>query len=276
MGLRIGTNVSALTATRNLSRVSGALGRNFEHLATGSRISRASDDAAGVAISARLRARVRGLDQSVRNAQDGISLIQTAEGSLGEIESSIIRMRELAIQAKNGTLSSSDRTALDTEFDALKASITAVAGATQFNGASLLSSGSVKTFQVGPDTTAGVDTLLVTMVDAQATGASIAVNSLDIGAVASIDSAIAQLDTALQNLGTFRATFGSAQNRLESTVSSLQTRSENLSAANSRIQDVDVATETAMLTKNSILQQASISVLAQANAAPQAALALLQ
>ena len=272
MGLRIGTNVAALTANRNLSRVSGALGRNFARLATGSRIATAADDAAGVAISARLRARIRSLDQAGRNAQDGISLIQTAEGALGEVEESLIRMRELAVQANNGTLSSNDVSALQTEFTNIRSSIEALSGAAQFNGIALLNNDNTKTLQVGADTTAGTDTVTLAMFNAGQS--SLGISSLNLSTSATL--AISTIDTALQSVATGRAGFGATINRLETTVNALATRSENLAAANSRIQDVDVATETAMLTKNSILQQAAISVLAQANAAPQAALSLLQ
>ena len=272
MGLRIGTNVAALTANRNLSRVSARLGRAFEHLATGSRISRASDDAAGVAISARLRARVRSLDQAARNANDGISLLATADGALGEMEDVLIRMRELAVQASNGTLSSQDRTALQQEFSDLRASASALSEAAEFNGTALLNNTNSLTLQVGADTSVTFDQLVITLTDNDQTALSI--DTLNISTAAS--TAITKLDTALQTIATNRSTYGAATNRLETTVSSLQIRSENLAAANSRIQDVDVATETAKLTRDSILQQAAISVLAQANAAPQAALSLLQ
>ena len=273
MGLRIGTNVQSLTAQRNLSKATAGLNKNFEHLATGMRISRASDDAAGLAISARLQAQVRSLDQATRNANDGISLVQTAEGALAEVENSLVRMRELAIQSSNGTLSGSDKDNLQQEFAQLQQSIDQIAQGTNFNNIQLLDNSSAITLQIGSGTAAGVDTLSVSMVDVQ--GSALTIDSLDIGSTGNPSLAIANIDTALDAVTSFRGDLGAVQNRLESTIASLQVRSENLSAANSRIRDVDVAAETALLTKNSILQQSALSVLAQANSQPSAALSLL-
>jgi flagellin len=273
MGLRIGTNVSSLTAQRNLSRATEGLNRTFERLSTGKRISRAADDAAGLGISARLGAQVRSIDASVRNAYDGISLIQTAEGGLSEIENAISRMRELAVQSANGTLSSSDQDNLQEEFSQLQSQIDQVSNSTTFNGISLLNTSSAITLQVGPNTTAGVDTLDVSTTDA--TGTTLGVSSLSIGSGGDSSAAIAALDTALDTVTSARGSLGASQNRIESSISALQVRSENLAAANSRILDVDVAKETAELAKFQILQQSALSVLAQANSQPFSALSLL-
>lgn len=275
MGLRINTNVSSITAQRNLLKATEGLNSSFEHLSTGSRISRASDDAAGLAISARLNAQTRSIDQAVRNANDGISLVQTAEGGLSEIESALTRMRELSVQASNGTLSNADRDNLQTEFAQIQQSIDQVANSTSFNSISLLNASGTRTLQVGPGTTAGVDTLNVTLTNA--TGSSLGVASLNIGSGGAADpsAAIVAIDAAINTVTTARGTFGAVQNRLSTSISALQVRGENLSAANSRIRDVDVATETARLTKFSILQQSALSVLAQANSQPSAALNLL-
>jgi len=273
MGLRIGTNIQSLTAQRNLNRATQGLNRNFEHLATGMRISRAADDAAGVAISARFQAQVRSLDQAVRNANDGVSMVQTAEGGLSEIQSSLTRMRELAVQAANGTLSATDRTNLDAEFDQLRSSIDQVANSTDFNGNALLNAVANLDLQIGAN--AG-DTLTVSSVDATAATLGLATSAtVNLTTAANATTAIGLLDTAINTVTSDRGTFGAIQNRLDATISSLSVRSENLAAANSRIQDVDVAAETALLTKNSILQQSALSVLAQANSQPSAALSLL-
>lgn len=275
MGLRINTNVSSLNAQRSLSRATEALNTSFRRLSTGQRVATAADDAAGLAISERLRARVRSTEQASRNAQDGISLVQTAEGAMQESNSMLIRMRELAVQANNGTMSATDRDTLQAEFSALITEIDRVASATNFNTISLLD-GTVAslTLQVGADTAAGVDTLNVSMTSA--TALALGINALNIGAAGSPSTAIAAIDTAINSVSQGRGNLGAVQNRLQGLISNLQVSVENLSAAESRIRDVDVAAETAQLTKNSIIQQAAISVLAQANTQPQSALALLQ
>lgn len=274
MGLRINTNVASLVAQRNLARATEGLTKNYEHLSTGRRISRASDDAAGLSIAARLTAETRSIDQAVRNAYDGISLIQTAEGALSEVDSALIRMRELAVQAANGTLSAQDRDNLQEEFAQLQGSVDQIAQSTSFNTINLLNTSGAITLQIGPDTVAGIDTLNVSLTSI--TGTALSIASLSIGSVGGdTTAAIAALDTALNVVTSKRGDFGAVQNRLTQAISSLQVRSENLSAAQSRIMDVDIASETAHLTKHSILQQAAISVLAQANAQPQSALSLL-
>jgi len=276
MGLRIGTNIASLSARRNLANATKRLNRNFEHLSTGKRIARAADDAAGVSISARLRKDVRSLDQAQRNANDGISLVQTAEGSLAEVESSLVRARELAVQANNGTLSSADKDALQAEFAQIQSGINQIANGTDFNGINLLNDATTTiTLQVGANATTN-DTISVSTVNVTTGSSGLNVASLNIGSSGDASAAIVALDTALTTVSNNRATFGASQNRLDATISNLAVRSENLSAANSRIQDVDVAFETAQLTKNSILQQAAISVLAQANVQPSSALKLIR
>ena len=276
MGLRIATNIASLSAQRNMNRATEALTRNFERLSTGKRIARAQDDAAGLGISARLRAQVRSLDQAARNAQDGLSLLQTAESGVAEIEESLLRMRELAVQAQNGTLSSNDRANLQLEFQQLQSAITQVANGVEFNNVALLNTSSTAiTLQVGPDTTATVDTLVFSLTSVLSTDLSLPTASTFISSAASATTAVGLIDSAIETITGQRGTFGALQNRLEGTISAIRARSENLSAANSRILDVDIAHETAMLTRNSILQQSAISVLSQANAQPQVALELL-
>ena len=274
MGLRVNTNVTSINAQRNLSSVTDRLSTNFRRLSTGLRISTAADDAAGLAISERLRSQVRSLDQAKRNANDGISLVQTAEGALNEVNSVLTRLRELSIQSANGSVSNQDKDTLNEEFTSLVDEIDRIAQSTEFNGINLLDGSSASvSFQVGYGTTAGVDTLDVTLQAADET--TLGLDSLDIGATGNTSTAIAAIDTAINTVSSLRGSLGAAQNRLGSTINNLAIQTENLSAAESRIRDVDVAYETAQLTRNSILQQASISVLAQANAQPQAALALL-
>ncbi len=275
MGLRVNTNIPSLNAQRNLERITNRLGGNYRRLSTGLRITNASDDAAGLAISERLRSQVRSLNQAKRNASDGISLAQTAEGSLNESSSILIRMRELSVQAANGTISTSDATTLNEEFQALLEEIDRIAKSAEFNGIRLLDgSSSTVSFQVGFGTTPGLDTIQLGLSPALAT--TLGLQSLDISASGSATAAMDAVDTAINRISSVRGGLGASLNRLESTVTNLGVAIENLSAAESRIRDVDIANETAELTKNSILQQAAISILSQANAAPQAALQLLQ
>jgi flagellin len=275
MGLRVNSNIASLNAQRSLSTTTERLQANYRRLSTGLRISTASDDAAGLAISERFRAQVRSTNQAIRNAQDGISLTQTGEGALNEVSSILIRMRELAIQASNGTVSAADRTTLDQEFSDLINEIDRIAQSTTFNGVHLLDgTGSTITFQVGTGTTTGIDTIQLSTSDTLAS--TLGLSTVDIGSGGSPTLAITFLDNAINSVSRVRGQFGAAQNRLTTTIANLQIQSENLSAAESRIRDVDVAVETSSLTRNSILQQAAISILAQANTQPQAALQLLQ
>ena len=271
MGLRVNTNIYSLSAQTNLAEISSRLGANFARLSSGLRIAAAADDAAGLGISERMRAQVRSLHQAERNSNDGISLVQTAEGTLNELNSNLIRMRELAIQASNGTLNAGDRGVIDVEFQALIQEIDRVANQATFNGINLFDgTTSTLTFQVGVE--AG-ETIQVSLADLSAgtLGLTSAVTTIT-GAQASLNI----IDGAVDTVSQLRGDLGAAQNRLTSTVRSIANAAENLSAAESRIRDVDVASETADLTRNSILQQAAVSVLSQANVQPQIALSLLQ
>jgi flagellin len=274
MGLRVNTNVASINAQRNLASVTERLGGSYRRLSTGLRISTAADDAAGLAISERLRSQIRSLEQAKRNANDGISYVQTAEGALNEVSSILTRLRELAIQSANGSVSNADKETLDEEFQSLIGEINRIGRSTEFNGIKLLDgSSSTVTFQVGFGTTTSIDTLSISLSPSLST--TLALNSLDIGSGGATTTAITNIDSAINTVSQLRGSLGAIQNRLGSTINNLAIQSENLSAAESRIRDVDVAYETAQLTRNSILQQASISILAQANAQPQSALALL-
>lgn len=274
MGLRINTNVGSLNAQRNLSKVTGKLQGNYRRLSTGLRISTAADDSAGLAISERLKAQVASLNQAKRNANDAISLTQTAEGALDEVSSILIRLRELAIQASNGTVSTADKTTLEEEFSTLKSEIDRIANATEFNGIKLLDGSSTSTsFQVGVGTKASVNQISVALSDVNI--AALSIQNASLSGTGSTSSAIADIDTTINTISQLRGKLGAAQNRLSSTIANVANQAENIAAANSRIRDIDVALETADLTRNSILQQASLSILAQANAQPQSALSLL-
>jgi flagellin len=270
MGLRVNTNIASLTSQRNLASVTGRLQGNFARLSSGLRIATAADDAAGLGISERMRAQIRSFSQAGRNAQDGISLSQTAEGALNEVSNILTRMRELAVQAANGTLNTADRAVIDAEFQALDDEINRVAGDTEFNGISLLDSAQTITVQVGIDSgqTIGVD-----LADMQS--AALGTATLDVTSDTNANAAITALDSAIDTVTGTRGDIGASINRLQSAYSSILNVTENLSASESRIRDVDVAYETADLTRNSILQQAATSVLAQANQQPQLALSLL-
>jgi flagellin len=254
--------------------VTTRLARNYQRLSTGLRISTAADDAAGLAISERLRAQVRSLAQASRNANDGISLVQVGEGALNEVSNILVRLRELAIQSANGS-STADKNTIREEFSSLVNEINRIAQSTEFNGIKLLDgSASTVTFQVGINTQAGIDSLNVSLLPALST--TLGLSTVDVGSGGNTSFAIQQIDSAVNAVSQLRGRFGSLQNRLQSTIANLGVAAESLSAAESRIRDVDVAFETAELTRNNILQQASISILAQANQQPQTALQLLQ
>ena len=275
MSLVINTNLASLNARGSLDTVSNRLEKNFAHLSTGLRITTAADDAAGLAISERMRAQIRSLSQAQRNANDGISMVQVGEGAMNEMDNILIRMRELAIESNNGTVSASDKDTLNDEFTSLIAEIDRIAQATQFNGVNLLNGSTASVvFQVGANNVTNVDTLSVGLVSVLAS--DLGISALDISSAGSATTAIAGIDAAINVVVASRGDLGALQNRLQSTITNLGVSVENLTAAESRIRDVDVATETAELTRNSILQQASISVLAQANVQPQNALKLLQ
>lgn len=276
MGVRINTNIDALNAQRNLLMTGLQLSKSIEKLSSGLRINRAGDDAAGLAVSEKLRAQVRGLNQAMRNAQDGISLIQTAEGALNETHSILQRMRELAVQAANdATLSSDDKSAIDKEMDELVAEIDKIASRTEFNGTKLLDGTfTSKTLQVGANAS---QTLTVSISSAAASALGTATSSLnDVDVTTDATAAITIIDAAIVDVNNIRADLGAKQNRLEHTIANLGVAAENLAASESRIRDVDMAAEMVAFTRSQILQQAGTAILAQANQTPQSVLALLR
>mgnify|MGYP001412366544 FL=1 len=276
MGLRINTNVASLNAQRNLLGTKWGLDKSLERLSSGYRINRAGDDAAGLAISENLRAQIRGLKQASRNAQDGVSLVQVAEGGLHEISSILIRLRELAVQAASDTIGPVERQFLNVEYDQLISEIDRIADATEFNGTPLLSgTGSILDFQVGTRNDPNIDRLSFDASKADANSAALGINLTSVADKASAQNSLAAIDAAIVSVSAMRADFGAIQNRLQSTIANLAVSIENLSAANSRIRDVDIAEETAELTKNNILLNAGTAVLAQANQSSNAALTLL-
>jgi flagellin len=275
MGLRLNTNMVSLHAQRSLAQVTRQLEGNYRRLASGLRIAQAQDDAAGLSIAERFRSQIRSTQQAMRNAQDGVSLTQTAEGGLIEVSSMLLRMRELAIQSNQGSTSGSDRETLDQEFQQLVAEIDRIARSTTFNGVRLLDgTGSTITFQIGIGDTVGLDTITLSTADTLAS--SLGLSTLDIGSGGSPTLAIRRLDAAIDEVSRIRGHLGAVQNRLTSTVQNLRIQDESLSASHSRIRDADLAVEVADQTRFSILQQAGIAVLGQANAQPQAALQLLR
>jgi flagellin len=274
MGLRVNTNVTSINAQRNLSQVTNRLSTNFRRLSTGLRISTAADDAAGLAISERLRSQVRSLEQAKRNANDGISMVQTTEGALNEVSNILIRLRELAVQSSNGSVSNQDKDTLDEEFQSLVGEINRIGQSTEFNGIKMLDGSSTSVnFHVGYGTSSTIDQISISLSPALST--TLSLQSLDIGSGGATTTAITNIDAAINTVSSLRGTLGAVQNRLGSTINNLAIQAENLTAAESRIRDVDVAYETAQLTRNSILQQASIAMLAQSNSLPQSALSLL-
>jgi flagellin len=276
MGLRINTNTASLNAQRNLMGTKLNLDKSLERLSSGYRINRAGDDAAGLAISENLRAQIRGLKQASRNASDGVSLVQVAEGSLNEISSILIRLRELAVQAASDTIGPVERQFLNVEYDQLISETDRIADGTEFNGTQLLSgTGSILDFQVGTRNDPNIDRLSFDASKADANSAALGVNLTSVADKASAQNALSAIDQAIVSVSAMRADFGAIQNRLQSTISNLAVSVENMSAANSRIRDVDVAEETAELTRNNILLNAGTSVLAQANSTAQTALSLL-
>ncbi len=277
MAISLMTNVTSLSAQRNLNKTNMSLSDNIGRLSSGLRINRAGDDAAGLGVSARLSSQIRGISQAERNANDGVSMLQTAEGGMGEIGNILSRMRELAVQAANGgTLGSTERGYLDNEFQALDDEITRIAEVTEYNGQSLLD-GSLATtgadLQVGIFNTAN-DRITVNIDDVRSS--TLGVSSLDLTSTANAQTAIDALDLAITTVSTARGSIGAAENRLTSAVNNLGSMKESFSAANSRIVDVDVAAETSALSRNQVLVQAGVAVLAQANQMPSYALSLLR
>lgn len=278
MALTINTNVASLTAQRNLTSTQSTLNTSLQRLSSGLRVNSAKDDAAGMYSIERMTADIRGLNQAVRNAQDGISLAQTGEGSMSQIQSALQRIREIAVQSSNATVE--DRSGLQAEVDQLTQELSRIITTTEFNGNSLLdgSSGSL-VFQIGQDgnanqqiTVTGLDLTSMSGYNASLT----ATGTVDVSSAATASAAIATMDTSINTVSSSRATFGAVQNRFEAVVVNLTNYAENLTGARSRIQDADFAMETANLTRAQILQQAGTAMLAQANTLPQAALALLR
>jgi flagellin len=263
----INTNVSSLNAQRNLNMSQTSLATSMQRLSSGLRVNSAKDDAAGLAIADRMNAQIKGINVAIRNANDGISLAQTAEGALATATDVLQRMRELAVQAQNGSNGTSDRANLDTEFQQLSAEVTRIAQQTKFNGTAIVGSGAgAQTFQIGAN---NGDTLTITTsAVAGVTGA--------VTTAAAASSALAAIDSALDAITTNRATYGAAMSRFEFAISNLQITGENQSAARGRIMDADFAAETANLSRSQILQQAGTAMVAQANQLPQSVLSLLK
>lgn len=271
MGLQINNNVAAFNAYRNLSSTQGAMGKNLEKLSSGFRINRAADDAAGLAISEGLRAQVGGLKQASRNAQDGVSVVQTAEGALTEVHSMLQRVRDLAVQGANDTNGTDSRAAIQAEITQLGKALGDIKDRTDFNGTKLLNGATTAmNFQVGAN---GGDTLSVNLTDLSAVVSAVA--AISITSAASAQSAIGTISTQITAVSTSRASLGAAQNRLEHTINSLNVSVENLTASESRIRDTDMAMEMTQFSKNQILSQAGTAMLAQANQLPQGVLKLL-
>lgn len=276
MGLRINTNTASLNAQRNLYGTKIDLDKSLEKLSSGYRINRAGDDAAGLAISENLRGQLRGLKQAWRNAQDGVSMIQVAEGGMQEISNILIRLRELGVQAASDTIGPVERQLLDVEFQQLLDEVDRIADSTEFNGTPLLSgTGAILDFQVGTRNDPNIDRLSFDASKADANSAALGVNLTTVSDKASAQNSLAAIDEAIVAVSAMRADFGAMQNRLMSTINNLAISMENMAAANSRIRDVDVAEETANLTKHNILLQAGTSVLAQANQTAKSSLQLL-
>lgn len=276
MGLRIGTNVQSMRAQNSLSKVENAKSENLAKLSSGTRINKAGDDAAGLAISEKLKANIRGTQQATRNAGDGISLIQTAEGGLNEVSNILVRLRELSVQSASDTIGDQERKFSDLEFKQLTSEVERIATSTQFNGKNLLSGeGDTMDFQIGIMNDAKNDRLSYRPQDSSARAADLGIAELGVSTKEDAQTNLEKIDTAINNVNGNRATLGALQNRLQSTISNLEVRTENLAAANSRIRDTDIAAESAEMMKNQILSQSSISVLAQANNSGSAALKLI-
>lgn len=277
MGLRINTNVPALIAQRNLRTNRGALDKSLERLSSGSRINSAGDDAAGLAISESMRAQLRGMGQTERNAQDGISLVQVAEGALAEVGNILIRMRELGVQAASDTVGPNERRFLEVEFQQLMEEIDRIAQSTNYNNVSLLNgTGTAFEIQVGTGNNPNIDR--IKLFEASAADVNVVAIGINLASVVEKQSAqnsLASIDAALMSVTSIRASFGAMQNRLQSVINNIMIGKENLSAAHSRIRDADIAEESSELTKNQILMQSGISVLGQANSTAKAALGLL-
>ena len=279
MGLRIATNVSSLTSQRHLRETRELLDRSLERLSSGYRINRAGDDAAGLAISEKLRAKTRGLVQAQRNASDGISLIQVAEGGLNEVQNILVRLRELGVQAASDTIGARERKYLDLEYQSLKQELDRIANGTEFNGTFLLDgTGGSLDFQVntGGENLLGVDRISFDAFKLDVNTDKLGMEELSVDSKVNAQTSLTSIDKAIEDVSATRAELGAIENRLSSTIRNVGLSIENLSAARSRIKAVDIAEETAEMTKHNILMQAGTSVLAQANNVPKLALSLLQ
>jgi flagellin len=285
MALLINTNISSLNAQRNLSRTQNELTTSIQRLSSGLRVNSAKDDAAGMFLIENMTADIRGLRQASRNAADGISVGQTAEAALGKIGENVQRIREIAVQSANDSVSDAARSGLQKEVDQLTQEISRIVATTEFNGTSLLSgSSSTLNFQVGQDGQSNNQVSLSTVQLSQAGSAGLhtfsssltATGVVNVTSQANASAAISNLDTDISTISTNRSTFGAVQNRFEAVISNLDSYAEQLAAARSRIQDADFAAETAALTRAQILQQAGTAMVSQANALPQTALSLLQ
>lgn len=276
MALTVNTNIASLNAQRNLTNSQSSLNTSLQRLSSGLRVNSAKDDAAGLAIAERMNAQVRGLTVGIRNAGDGISLAQTAEGALGSVTEALQRMRELSVQSANATNDTDDRASLDAEFQQLGTEIGRILSGTEFNGSAILAGDAgAQAFQVGANNSAN-DRITVTTTDMASDSDITAVTGTDVTTSANAQAAIALVDTALATVNTERGNLGAVQSRIEIAVRSLETTRENTAAARGRIMDTDFAAETANLTRAQILQQAGVAMLSQANTLPQSALALLQ
>jgi flagellin len=276
MGLRINTNVASINAQRNLAQTKTAQDKSLEQLSSGSRINKAADDAAGLAVSENLKAQIRSLDQATRNANDGISLIQTAEGGLNEVSNILVRLRELSIQSASDTIGDTERGFVNIETQQLKNEVQRISQTTQFNGTKLLSGeGSVLEVQVGSHNNAFEDRVGYDVAAQNTTIDALAMGGISSATKADAQGSLEVLDTAITKVNSNRANLGALQNRLGSTINNLNISVENLSASNSRIRDVDVAKGSAELTRANILSQSGMSVLSQANSSSAAALKLI-
>jgi flagellin len=276
MGLRINTNIASLNAQRNLKGTRDDLQKTLEQLSSGQRINRAGDDAAGLAISENLKAQIRGLKQAERNAQDGVSLVQIAEGGLSEVSNIMIRLRELAVQAASDTIGPTERKFLNVEFEQLIQEVDRIANATEFNRVSLLNgTGAVFDIQIGTRNDPINDRLTFDASSADVNVAALGLNLASVADKISAQNSLAAIDQAIVTVSGIRADFGALQNRLQSTINNIAIGVENLSSANSRVRDADIASSTAELTKSNILMQAGTSVLAQANQSTTSALTLI-
>jgi len=275
MGLRINQNVEAMNAYRHLTDTNNSLSSSLERLSSGFRINRAADDAAGLSISEKLRSQVGGFKVAMQNAQDGISMLQTAEGALNETTSILQRIRDLAVQSSNGTQDTNSRAAADGEVQQSLKEIDRIANATKYGSISLLSGAATFTFNVGATTTSN-DQISVGVTGMTTAAGDLALTAVGVSTLASAQAAVGLIDTAIDAVSKQRSTFGAVQNRLQHTVNNLGVAVENLSASESRIRDTDMASEMVNFTKSQILSQAGTAMLAQANSAPQSVLSLLR